>query len=80
MENEKLQRLGVVMERSGLPRSTIYYLIEKDMFPKQVKLGKRTVAWRKSEIDAWIENREYSMSKGQEQSIDKKGGKTNDEK
>jgi len=61
MSNEKLQRLNIVMERSGLARSTIYYFIKKDMFPKPVKLGKRTVAWKKSEIDEWIENREYSI-------------------
>ena len=64
MNNETLQRKPIVLSRTGLANSTLYYFISEGSFPKPVKLGKRTVAWKKSEIDEWIDSREYSMDKG----------------
>jgi prophage regulatory protein len=54
---KKLLRLPVVMDRSGLPRTTIYELIQLDDFPKPVRLTERSVGWIESEIDAWIQER-----------------------
>jgi len=62
MSNEELQRRTKVLNRTGLCNSTLYYFIAEGKFPKPVKLGKRTVAWKKSEIDEWIESREYSIN------------------
>lgn len=64
MSNEKLQRRTEVLERTGLSNSTLYYFITEGTFPKPVRLGKRTVAWKKSELDAWIDSREYSINRG----------------
>ena len=55
MNNETLQRKPIVLSRTGLSNSTLYYFINEGTFPKPVKLGKRTVAWKKSEIDEWID-------------------------
>jgi prophage regulatory protein len=60
--NETLLRKPIVLERTGIANSTLYYFINEGTFPRPVKLGKRTVAWKKSEIDEWIDNRERSMS------------------
>ena len=54
---EKILRLPQVMERTGLSRSMIYFLISIGEFPKQVKLTLRTVGWPESQIDGWIESR-----------------------
>ncbi len=54
---EKILRLPQVMERTGLSRSMIYFLISIGEFPKQVKLTLRTVGWLESQIDGWIESR-----------------------
>ena len=54
---EKILRLPQVMERTGLSRSMIYFLISIGEFPKQVKLTLRTVGWLESQIDGWIETR-----------------------
>jgi prophage regulatory protein len=80
MSNEKLQRRTEVLERTGLSNSTMYYFINEGTFPKPVKLGKRTVAWKKSEIDEWIESRQYSVTISEEldQDMNEKGGKKND--
>ena len=51
---EQLLRKPAVLERTGLVHSTLYYFINEGTFRKPVKLGKRTVAWKKSEIDQWM--------------------------
>lgn len=47
-------RLKEVIERTGLPRSTIYQLIKSGDFPASIRLSKRTVAWVEGEVDEWI--------------------------
>ena len=54
---QKIIRLPEVRERVGLSGSGIYQLINKNQFPKQIKLGSRSTGWLESEIQEWIENR-----------------------
>lgn len=42
---------------TGLSRSTIYDLMTRGAFPKQVRLAARAVGWRESEIVQWLESR-----------------------
>jgi len=42
--------------------STLYYLMNKGDFPKPVKLGARSVAWKSSEITEWINSREQVLN------------------
>ncbi|GEM_PF-7101010 len=39
--SDKILRLPEVRDRTGLPTSTIYYLINRNEFPKQTRLGCR---------------------------------------
>ena len=39
---------------------SIYRLIRAGEFPQAVKLGKRAVAWRESDISEWIDSREVT--------------------
>ena len=57
---EILLRKPAVMNRTGLANSTLYYLISRGVFPSPVKLGARSVAWKQSEIEQWINSRERS--------------------
>lgn len=50
----KIIRIKQVSELTGLARSTIYDLIDAGRFPRQVKLGARSVGWRIEDIEAWI--------------------------
>lgn len=50
-------KLKEVQKMTGLSRSTIYAYIDKGMFPRQVKLGERCVAWIEEEVIAWIDTR-----------------------
>lgn len=50
-------RLPDVIQRTGLPRSTVYYLTKHGSFPPAVRLGARSVAWRVEDVDTWIASR-----------------------
>jgi prophage regulatory protein len=41
----------------GLSRSTIYHLISQGLFPAPIKLGKRAVGWKVSDIETWVNDR-----------------------
>ena len=56
MQNQ-IYRLPNVMAITGMSRSTIYALMSKDQFPKQVSLSRRCVGWKKDEIDEWISSK-----------------------
>ena len=55
---ENLLRRPIVEKRTGLSRSTIYDWMKRGEFPQPVKLGARLVAWRESDVTAWLESRE----------------------
>ncbi|RME59835.1 MAG: AlpA family transcriptional regulator [Caldilineae bacterium] len=54
---DRLLRLKSVLDLTGLSRSRVYELIAAGAFPAPVKIGARAVAWRASEIAAWIDSR-----------------------
>jgi prophage regulatory protein len=52
---QSLLRMPNVIVMTGLGRSTIYRLMSEQRFPTPVRLGLRSVAWRRSDVDRWIE-------------------------
>lgn len=52
-----LLRINAVMHVTGLGRSTIYRLMADREFPIPVRLSKRAVAWRRSDLERWSEGR-----------------------
>ena len=50
-------RVPDVMKTTGLGRSTIYRLMADRQFPIPVRLSKRVVAWRRSDLERWSEGR-----------------------
>lgn len=65
---DRFQRRPTVEQMTGLSRSTIYAKMDPRSplhdpeFPKPVRLGKRAVAWRESEIIAWMNGRESTAA------------------
>ena len=47
-----------VMSLTGLGQTTIWRMEKAGQFPAHVALGTRRVAWRRTEVDAWIEMRQ----------------------
>ena len=63
-QHERFLRLPEVMHLCGLSRSTIYDLISREAFPKQISLGGKNVAWAQSEITAWMADRIAERNRG----------------
>ena len=38
----------------GLSCSTIYAMMAADKFPRPIKIGRRAVGWRNTDIQAWV--------------------------
>lgn len=55
---ETLLRRPAVQAATGLSRSGLYAAMARNDFPKPVQLGPQSVAWRQSEVQAWIASRE----------------------
>lgn len=53
----RLVRRPEVEAMTGLPKSTLYDCLQAGTFPPPVKLSARSVAWRLSEVEAWIDSR-----------------------
>jgi len=50
-------RLQDVIEKTGLPRASIYKRMKVGLFPKSVAVGGRAVAWIEQEILDWMADR-----------------------
>jgi len=69
-------KLKEVQKLTGLSRSSIYAYIDKGLFPAQVKLGERSVAWLDTEIESWVDSKINARDvKNDEDFINKMGGK-----
>ena len=53
---DPLHRRKVVENVTGLSRSSIYAKIAEGSFPRPVQIGARAVAWRASDIRAWMDS------------------------
>jgi len=54
---ERLLRIDDVCFFTGLGRSTVYAKVKAGNFPGPVQLHGACVAWRETEVDAWIATR-----------------------
>ena len=57
MEQEHLDgflRMREVLALLRVSRSTLNRWIREGAFPRPVKLGKRAVRWRRSDIEGWL--------------------------
>jgi prophage regulatory protein len=55
--HDRLLRRAEVQQVTGLSRTSLYRLVAAMDFPAQVRLSTNTVAWLRSEVDAWIAGR-----------------------
>lgn len=56
MQTNNIIRLPRTIQKTGLSRSTIYALLSRGEFPKQIKLSPRTMGWLEGDIDLWIDS------------------------
>lgn len=55
--HDRFLRMHQVCEMCGLSRSAIYGRIKLGLFPAQVQLGPKSVAWLASDISNWMQTR-----------------------
>ncbi|TOI62171.1 helix-turn-helix transcriptional regulator [Vibrio parahaemolyticus] len=56
MQNEQIRLITLreVIALTSLSRASIYNYISKNMFPRQISVGERSVRWIESEVKEWI--------------------------
>ena len=55
LDTRQILRIEAVCDLVGLGRSTIYAKVTAGYFPKPVRLGRRAVGWRLTDLDRWLE-------------------------
>lgn len=55
--NNQIIKLSAVIKLSALSSATIYRLIKKGEFPKQLKLSERSSGWLLSEVEQWLDDK-----------------------
>lgn len=55
--NDRLLKRPEVLKRVPLSSSTLYEMMAAGQFPRPIKIGKQSVAWRESDIEKWIQSR-----------------------
>lgn len=58
-------RLADVEARCAVNRRTLYYWMERGMFPRPIQLVPRTVGWLDSDIEAWIAEKAAASRRSQ---------------
>lgn len=59
---ETFLRRPAVEARTGLSRSTLYALMSRGEFPRPVRIARRAVAWRESDLAAWQAGKDVEQS------------------
>ena len=57
LATKALARRRQVEQLVQLSRSTIYANVKAGTFPAPIRIGARAVAWRLSDVEAWLEAR-----------------------
>ena len=61
---KKVVKLAQVKELTTFGSATIYRLMKKGEFPKQIKLAKRSSGWLQEEIYNWLEEKKNARDGG----------------
>ncbi len=54
-----IQKLPLVIGRTGVGRTSIYNGVKDGTFPAPIRLGPRAVGWLESDITEWINSRQH---------------------
>ena len=54
---DRLVRLRELVKLLSISRANVYRLMKIGKFPQSIKLTERTVVWRLSELEAWIQEK-----------------------
>lgn len=66
---DRILRLPEVCSRGGFKKSHLYEMVKRGEFPASLRLSKRIVGWRESDVNAWIRSRPTASSEGRERGL-----------
>ena len=55
---DRILREPEVLDAIGISRSQLWNLLKDGKFPARVRLAGRSMGWKQSDVQAWIESRE----------------------
>lgn len=67
--NRILLRLPVVLQRTGLGRSSLYEAVSDGTFPAPVAIGARSVGWPSDAVQVWIDSRPQASRGGRPRTV-----------
>lgn len=56
-ETPRLLAFSTVLDRTSLSEATARRMMERDEFPKPVRLSRNRIAWREPDVNDWINSR-----------------------
>ena len=65
MSDLKVIKIATVKELTALSAASIYRLMKRGAFPKQIKLAERSSAWFSEEIYNWLEKKKNIRDGGE---------------
>jgi prophage regulatory protein len=54
---QELLRRKQILELLGVSHSTLYSWMDAGKFPRPIRIGENSIAWLRTEIEAWLEQR-----------------------
>ncbi len=57
LDNYRLVKREEVLSLCAISKSNLYKMIEREEFPRPVRIGPRSVAWRQSDVATWLQDR-----------------------
>ena len=75
MTTTTILRLPDVEARCAVNRRTLYYWIERGLFPRPINLGPRTVGWLDRDIEAWINEKAQASRASADGNSQSEGGR-----
>lgn len=58
MVDDDIIRMKQLVKKVGLCKATLYNIVKKGELPRQLHIGQRATGRRRSEVLAWMEQRE----------------------
>jgi len=63
LKDDRFLRISDLVYKVGKSKSQILRDIQEGEFPSPIKVGKKSIAWRQSVVEAWMRYREIEAEK-----------------
>ena len=68
--SEKLLNRREIEQMLNIGRSSVFRYLKEQGFPEPIRLSARSLRWRESEVQAWIESRKGAKCKNKAKPVE----------